>query len=63
MHKDPTLPFQKVWFYKHLNLMNYNKIIINPVTLRYLLNQSKIESMNVRNYLKAKEKDDRDIAN
>ena len=63
MHKDPTLPFQKVWFYKHLNLMNYNKIIINPVTLRYLLNQSQVESMNVRKYLQAKDKDDRYVAN
>ena len=58
MYKDPSLPFHKVWFYRYFNLMNYNSIIINPVKLRYLQSQTTLESMNIRNYLAYKDKDD-----
>ena len=62
MREDPNLPFKKVWFHQYFNIMNYNRIIINPVKLRYLLTQTKLERQNVRNYLNYKEDDDRYVA-
>jgi hypothetical protein len=59
MYEDPNLPFHKVWFYRYFNLMNYSRIIINPVKLRYLLAQGDVESQNIRNYLEYKDKDDK----
>ena len=59
MHKDPSLPFHKVWFYRYFNLMNYSRIIISPVKLHYMFTQSKVEGMNVRNYLDYKDTDDK----
>ena len=43
--------------------MNYDKIIINPVSLSYLLKQTDAENLNVRSYAGAKEKDDKYVAN
>jgi hypothetical protein len=63
MYKDPSLPFHKVWFYRYFNLMNYSRIIINPVKLGYLLNQSKVKNLNARNYIGLKGKDDKYVAN
>ena len=59
MYKDPSLPFHKVWFYRYFNLMNYSRIIINPVKLQYLQEQAEVASLNARNFLNYKESDDR----
>ncbi len=59
MKKDPSLPFQKVWFHHYFNIMNYSRIIISPVKLRYLLTQTKLERQNLRNYFDYKEEDDK----
>jgi len=58
MYKDPMLPFHKVWFYKYLNLLNYNRIIIKPIKLRYLNESGDIERLNARYYMGYTKKDE-----
>ena len=50
MYNDPTLPFHKVWIRRGFKLNNYNKIMINPINMNYLMDVGKFSKVNFYNY-------------
>jgi hypothetical protein len=50
MHNNPNLPFHKIWVRKNLNLRKYNKIMIKPINMNYLLEVGEVGKFNFKNY-------------
>jgi hypothetical protein len=50
LYKDPTLPFQKVWIRKGINLNLYRRILIDPINMNYLMKPSFVEALNFKGY-------------